>query len=103
MDAGDRLDQERRLGGREAQRGAPDLNHVAGGTQRRQRQRRSRPRDEHDLNRGREMLQQERDLLVAAGLDDVLVVVKHENYRRRERVDASRDVYPLIADHLGAT
>ena len=73
------MHERRRLGGREPQFGHPDLDHLTGRAQPRQRQRRIGSRDEHDLGGWREMQQQESGLFVAAGFLDHLIVVKDEN------------------------
>jgi hypothetical protein len=62
----------------------PELEHLAGRSQPRYRQRRIGPRDQHDLRGWREMHQEERHLLVAGGLGDRLVAVNDENDRSRE-------------------
>ena len=66
LKAGDIPHQRRPLCGLQPQFGHPDLDHLTGRAQPRQRERRTGPRDERELGRWRQMKQQESGLFVAA-------------------------------------
>lgn len=82
------------FGQREAELKGPELDHLARRAQPCQRQRGIGPRDQHDPCGGRQVLKEERHLLVAACLGDRVIVVEHEDNRgrkRRQLVDQGRE------------
>ena len=70
--------------GREPQLVRPDLGQLPGGPHAAQRQRRVGPREQHQLDRRRQVQQQESELVMAVRLADHVVVVQHQNDRLRQ-------------------
>ena len=85
LDSGHGEQQLRGLLRSEAQLAGPHLGHLPGRPQPGQRQWRIGPGDEHDLHGRRQVQQQELELLVTAAVSDHVIVVEHQDRRRRER------------------
>ena len=84
LDSGYGEQQLRGLPGGEAQLAGPHLGQFPGRPQAGQRQWRICPRDDHDLHGRWQVQQQERDLLLTAAVPDHVVVVEHQDRRRRQ-------------------
>ena len=109
-----RVHQHRHVRGGQAQLVGPDIEQLAGRAQAAQPQRRIGPGGQHQLDRRRQVREQEVQLLVAGPLGDDVVVVEHQDDRcgqRGQRVDQPGqhgdgelgDLYPEGAqDILGA-